>query len=97
MLRKMDAEILFLDPKDVSAGSAALIDLGFEVEVLDWVDDYGPTVFIRARITSELDQDQFFDWVSNIVPPLRGDVVEAGLSDPPTDAESPNPGASKHA
>lgn len=81
MLQRMEAEILFLDPDDVAPGSATLIEHGFDVEVLDWIDDYRPTVFIRAKITSELDQDHFFDWVLNLVWSIRGDVVEAGLSD----------------
>jgi hypothetical protein len=84
MLQRMDAEILFLDPKDVGPGSAVLIEHGFDVEVLDdWVDDYGPTIFIRARITTDVAEDRFLDWVVNIVEPLHGDVVEAGLSHPP--------------
>lgn len=36
-----------------------------------------------ARITSELGQDRFLDWVLSIVKPLNGDVVEAGFSYPP--------------
>jgi hypothetical protein len=84
MLQRMDAEILFLDPNDVGPGSAVLIEHGFDVEVLDdWVDDYGPTIFIRARITTDVAEDRFLDWVVNIVEPLHGDVVEAGLSHPP--------------
>lgn len=56
--RMMEAEILFLNPNDVGPGSIALIEHGFEVETLDWVDDYGPTVWIRAKITSELDEGE---------------------------------------
>ena len=82
MLQRMDAEILFLDPNDVGPGSAVLIEHGLDVEVMDWVDPYGPTVWVKARIASELDQNQFFDWVFGLVKPLYGDVVEAGLSDP---------------
>ena len=96
MLQRMVAEILFLDPNDVSSGSAALMELGFTVEVLDWVDECGPTVWIRAEIQSELGQDQFLDWVSSIVGPLLGDVAEAGFADPPATTESLNPGATKH-
>lgn len=82
MLERMQADLLFLDPNDVGEGSAALIENGFDVEVLDdWIDDFGPTVFVRARITTELDADRFFDWVKNLVEPL-GDVMEAGLADP---------------
>jgi hypothetical protein len=54
MLQRMEAEILFLDPDDVGPGSVAPVEHGFEVEVLDWIDDYGPTVWIKARVTAPL-------------------------------------------
>ena len=45
MLQRMEAEILFLDPDDMGPGSVALVDHGFEVEVLvDRIDDYSPAV-----------------------------------------------------
>ena len=87
MLERMQADLLFLDPNDVSEGSAALIEHGFDVEVLDdWIDDYGPTIFIRARITTNVTEDDFFDWVQSIVEPLHGDVMETGLADPDDEA-----------
>ena len=80
MLQRMIAECLFLDPNDLSPGSAALVERGFDVEVLDWIDDCGPTVWVKARITSELDEYRFLDWVKTIIEPFSsGDVVEAGL------------------
>ena len=82
MSQRMDAEILFLNPDDVNPGVAELVARDFKVEILDWVDPYGPTVWIKAQVTSELDEHRFFDWVASIVEPLHGDVVEAGLSDP---------------
>jgi hypothetical protein len=82
MLQRMVAEILFLDPADRDPCIAVLKELGFEVELLDWTDDYGPTVWIEAQINTDVSADRFLDWVSNIVEPLRGDCVEAGLADP---------------
>ena len=82
MPQRMEAEVLFLDPDDVAPGCAALNALGFEVEVLNWVDPYGPTVWIMARIVTELDAGRFLDWVLNIVEPLHGDAVQAGLCHP---------------
>jgi hypothetical protein len=76
----MEAEILFLDPNHVNAGTAALTAQGFDVEVLDWVDPYGPTVWIKARITTDID-DRFMDWVMKLIAPLGGDLVEAGPVD----------------
>jgi hypothetical protein len=66
----------------LTPGVAALAELGFAVTVLDWVDDCGPTVWIKARITSELDENRFLDWMSSVVRPLGGDVVEASLANP---------------
>jgi hypothetical protein len=38
---------------DLNPGIAALVEHGFDVENLDdWIDEYGPTSFIRARITA---------------------------------------------
>jgi hypothetical protein len=83
MLQKMEAEILFHDPDDVNPGVAALVELGFEVKVLDYIDPYGPTVWIRAWTITELDASAFFDWVQSIVEPLQGWLYEAGRADPP--------------
>jgi hypothetical protein len=83
MLQKMQADVLFLDPADLNPGIAALVELGFEVENLDdWIDEAGPTVFLRVRITTEVDEHHFLDWLQSIVEPVGGDVVEAGLADP---------------
>jgi hypothetical protein len=80
--QQMEAEILFLNPDHLNPCVAALVERDFEVEVLDWIDDYGPTIWIKAKATSELTAGHFLDWVSSIVGPLHGDVVEAGLCDP---------------
>jgi hypothetical protein len=83
MLQRMQADVLFLDPHDLNPGIAVLVEHGFDVENLDdWIDECGPTVFIRARITTEIDEDHFFDWMQSIVEPLGGDTIEAGLADP---------------
>jgi hypothetical protein len=84
MQQQMEAEILFLDPADVNAGVAALTARGFEVEVMDWVDPGGPTVWIMARIATGLSQDAFFEYIHDIAEELNGDVVEAGLQFPGT-------------
>ena len=81
MLQRVDADIMFLDPNDVSSGSAALIEHGFDVEVLDdWIDDYGPAVWVRACITTDVTAGRLLDWVQNIVGPFNGDVSEVDLS-----------------
>jgi hypothetical protein len=74
---------LFLSPSDANPGVAALIEAGFDVEYLaDWIDEYGPTVFFRIWITTEVGEDHFLGWVQSIVDPLNGDTIEAGLADP---------------
>jgi hypothetical protein len=84
MLQRMEALIMFLDPNDVGEGSAVLIEHGFDVEVAeDWMDDYGPAMWVRGRIITDLAEDRFFGWVENIVEPPRGQIDGAGLSGPP--------------
>jgi hypothetical protein len=51
-------------------------------EVLDHIDPYGPTVWINAKVVSELDDSRFHDWVRSIVEPLGGDANEAGECGP---------------
>ena len=83
MLQKMQADVLFPTPADANPGTAALIEEGFDVEPLtDWVDEAGPTVFFRIRITANIDEDRFHAWVENLVEQFDGDVIEAGLADP---------------
>ena len=85
MLRQMLARVIFLDPNDLNRGSAELIEHDFDVEYLDdWIDDYGPAVWVKARTLSDLDDFSFLDWVQAIVEPFGGDVVEAGLAAAPT-------------
>jgi hypothetical protein len=79
----MEAEILFLQPRHVAPATAALTELGLQVEKLDFVDPYGPTVWLRVLGASELDEHSWFDWIHRFVGPLGGDLVEAGLSHPP--------------
>jgi hypothetical protein len=81
MAQQMLAEILFLERCDLQPGITALESLGFKVETLDWVDPCSDeTVWIIARIESELDRHAFFRWVHDIVEHrLQGaDLVVAG-------------------
>jgi hypothetical protein len=76
MLRKMEADVLFLSPSDANLGVAALIEAGFDVEhLVDAIDECGPTVFFRIRITTELGENRFFDWVQRLVEPFGGDTI----------------------
>jgi hypothetical protein len=86
-LQRMQADVLFLNPADVAEGSALLLEYGFDtVEHLhDCIDMCGPTAFIRVWITTELDEESFFNWIRKLVENLNldADLVEAGLADPP--------------
>ncbi len=63
----------------MNGGIAELIERDFDVEYLeDWIDDYGPTVWVNAWTLSELDDDSFFDWVETIVEPAGGELLNAG-------------------
>ncbi len=96
MLRRMDAEIIYLNPDHVSFGVAVLIEHDFAVEVLDWVDDYGPAVWVKAWANTELTDSEFFDLVERLVMP-DGGVVEAGLMvDPPLSFRPGPPPAAYH-
>ena len=79
MLNRMRAEICFLNRDDMNAVSSELIKLDFEVRELDWTDDMTSAVWIWAYALTALDQDGFLDWVWDVVDPLGGYVVEAGL------------------
>ena len=81
MLRKMIAQVIFLNPNDLSRGVLETIEHDFDLEYLDdLIDDDGPAVWINARTFSELDDLSFLHWVQTIVGPVGGDVLEAGLA-----------------
>jgi hypothetical protein len=83
MLQRMQGDILFLDPDDLNSGIEVLVEHGFDIEYLDdWIDECGPTVFVRVRITTEVDEGHFLGWLQSIVEPLGGATIEAGLADP---------------
>ena len=82
----METLILFLDPTDVEPASDALVKLGFAIENIGQRNiDEGPAIEIIARITvTRLSQSDFLDWITRIVEPLGGDVIEAGFTYQPT-------------
>jgi len=50
MLQRTEAEVVFLSAADLGPGSAALAEHGFDIEVLDKVDDYEPAVFAKVTV-----------------------------------------------
>ncbi len=84
MLQRMQADVLYLDPRDAGPETAALIEHGFDVEhLVDWIDEAGPTVFFRIRLSTEFSENDFHDWVQSLVEPFDGDTIEAGFVDQP--------------
>jgi hypothetical protein len=84
----MSAGLLFWDPNDVTPAMAELSEQGFDdFEVLSEIDDEGPTIFLTARITLDMDDHDFFQWIGALVEPLGGDAWTAGTDhDPPAPA-----------
>jgi hypothetical protein len=65
----MEAEILFFDPDlDFEPAIAALVELGFEVEVLDHAD-----ARIMIRILTPLSEDEFHVWVESLATLIEHD------------------------
>jgi hypothetical protein len=88
MLQQMEAEICFIDQNEMNAAIPALIENDFDVEVLDWIDDYGSCAWVLALAKTELDESSFLDFVGTIIDPF-GMIVEAGLSSKRRTAEPP--------
>ena len=95
MLNRMRAEICFCKRDDMNAASSELIELDFEVRELDWIDDEGSAVWIVADTLTALDPFSFLDWVSNVVDPFGGYVVEAGRPIESTTSLQPRPAGSR--
>jgi hypothetical protein len=87
MKQQMYAELIFDHPNNRNFAVAELTEQGFDVEILDWVDEFegvvlSPTVWIKVRGPSELEQDEFFNEMAALAEHFGGDVVEAGLANP---------------
>ena len=86
MKQRMEAELLFNDPDGRDLAIAELILRGFEVELLDAVDEWEgvvltPTVWIKVRGASELDEHGFFDGMTQLAE-LFTACRRSGLADP---------------
>ena len=91
MKQQMYAELLFDHPDGRDLAIVELAKLGFEVEILPWVDEHEkliltPTVWIKVRGDYEGGEDAFFRQMEDLVAQFSGDVVEAGLADDPQQA-----------
>ena len=75
----IDAAACFRDPDQMRAAAIKLIEQGFDVNVLDEIDDENPAagwIVINAIVTTELDCTGFVDWTDHAIQPFRGVVVE---------------------
>jgi hypothetical protein len=83
----MEAQLMFDDSKSRDLAVVELAKHGFNVENLDWVDEYkgvilSSTVWIKVRGVSELDQHKFFDEMHHLAARMGGECLEAGYADP---------------
>jgi hypothetical protein len=88
MSQQMEAELLFDTPQDRDHAVTELERLGYDIEFLDYVDEYEgvvltDTVWIKVRGTYEGDDHKFFHEMVRFVGQYHGDVCEAGFADPP--------------
>jgi hypothetical protein len=73
---KFAAEVLIRNPVDVPLVRAALAAVGCTYVIDADANGDPPTVFGMAVGTSELDEGDIGEWLSGIVWPVGGDVVE---------------------
>jgi hypothetical protein len=77
--RLMGAELMFYnDPDAMHRAMPALMAHGFEVHPFDWRDPYSDTRWMLAWKQTPLDEDQFHQFVTFVVDPLGGEVLEWG-------------------
>jgi hypothetical protein len=82
-LRRMRAEVVFLDPDYLNDALSTFTELGFEAVYLpERIDECGPAVIIRITIATRLDDDNFPLLVAAIVDQIGecrdGDLLEWG-------------------
>jgi hypothetical protein len=79
--RPFRAEILFREPgpKTVSNAKAALEMFGFSYQTIPTEDVDEDTSFGLIEGVTEVSEDTFGDWFSEIVEPLGGDIIEWGF------------------
>jgi hypothetical protein len=85
VMKQMYAELIFDHPHGRDLAVAELTKRGFDVEILNWVDEYEgvlltSTVWVKVRGASELDENEFFREMGSLAGQFDGDVIEAGLA-----------------
>ena len=88
MKQLMYAELIFDRPDGRDLAVAELTKQGFDVEILDWVDEHKgvvltPTVWIKIRGLYDGSDDEFLTEMGHLAGQFSGDVIEAGLQFPP--------------
>ena len=85
-MRRMEAELV-TDTDKVDPIVERLLELGFELEVIDWPGVLGTTIV--ATTLTDLEELAFFHYVGAIVEPLGADLMEAGIVWEPSLIRSP--------
>ena len=69
----------FHDPDQMCAAAIMLIEQGFDINVLDEIDDENPAaiwIAINTIVTTKLEGTGFVDWTVHAIQPFRGGIVE---------------------
>jgi hypothetical protein len=80
----MQTEVMFRNPDDVAAATAALTAQGFTVENVDWVDEVDGVVMSPAqciKVRRWSNTSAMLDLMKSIVGPLGADVSDTSLAD----------------
>jgi hypothetical protein len=93
MSRLMEAILMFDGPADRDRAIPRLVERGFEIELLNEEDRYegvllSETVWIIARGSSDLAEDDFFHEMQALAERLDAECLEAGFADPQPPAET---------
>src|SRR5882672_883108 len=75
LLKKLIAIVIFRNPSDLNDGIAELIEHGFDAQYLNvWIDQGTPKCWVNAWILTDLYEEEFSDWVKDILIPVGGYV-----------------------
>ena len=87
---------MFSEEDDLAGGIAAIRAAGVEAAVVhvieeDNPDGVPPTLFVAVTGVSKLRQDEFARWLTALVEPFGGIVMEAGYASPTPRHTKPRP------
>jgi hypothetical protein len=82
-MKRFAAEVLVLWPRDLPRVVEALAAVDCELEIdHSLIDEHGPTLFGFCTGNTELPEGDIGSWLTSIIWPLGGDVVEWSYGEP---------------